>query len=53
MRQYVTIFDLKTSSKAKEQSYLAEAVANLHSVSSTTVKAGDLPGDGKVVEVNM
>ena len=53
LKQHVTIFDVKVSDKVKDQQYKCGAVANLHSLSSTTVKAGDLPRDPKLVKVSM
>ena len=47
----MTIYDLKTSCTVKDKQYLCGALANLHSLPSTTVKAGDLPGNTKVVQV--
>ena len=51
IRQHVTHYDLNTTDKKKTQQYLVGAQAKLNLVSSTTVKAGDLPLEVRVVEV--
>ena len=53
IRQHVTLYDLNTTDKTKGQQYLVGAQAIWHSVSSTTVKAGDFPWEVRVIEVTL
>ena len=49
----ITIYDVKISRKVKDKQFLCGALANMHSLSSTTVRAEKSEGDTVAVKVQV